>query len=568
MGAVAGPFDAWLTLRGAQDPRRAHGPALRQRRARSSTFLDGHPKVTAGALPGPARAPRPRGRGQADAPASAAWSRFRVAGGEERGARRSATATELFTLGESLGGVESLIEHPGRMTHASVAGSDARGARRPRPALGRHRDRRRPDRRPGAGAGVELTGRCSRRLRRLRVDVHQGGAGRRRRRRCRPAARTAAARRRSTTGTSSTGSTRPVAAVVADAARRPGRGAGLLVSAGGGLRLAVVGYERAGHRRGRRAGSALSAGAKVVARRRSGELDRAELAALRRPARRRAARRRHRRRQRRGAAAQRAAPRRPPAGAVPVVVAGNVDARDEVVATCSSAERRTSSRRQRAAADRRARTRTRRGPRSARSSCATSSAARSSRRGPTVRRARARRDPGRSCSPASSCSPRLRGAATCWSSTSAARRPTSTRCSRPTPRRPSLHREVVEVMWRGRTVEGDLGMRWSATGVADAALAERSSRPVRRARPDASALAQVRHDDPSWLPATDAERADDATYRAARAHGRAAPPRRPADTVDGPHARPRPVGASRSSSPAAASSGTPPRRCCGDARPR
>ena len=32
--------------------------------------------------------------------------------------------TEVFTLGESLGGVESLIEHPGRMTHASVAGTD------------------------------------------------------------------------------------------------------------------------------------------------------------------------------------------------------------------------------------------------------------------------------------------------------------------------------------------------------------------------------------------------------------------------------------------------------------
>ena len=32
--------------------------------------------------------------------------------------------TTVFTLGESLGGVESLIEHPGRMTHASVAGTD------------------------------------------------------------------------------------------------------------------------------------------------------------------------------------------------------------------------------------------------------------------------------------------------------------------------------------------------------------------------------------------------------------------------------------------------------------
>mgnify|MGYP003299137132 CR=1 FL=1 len=35
-----------------------------------------------------------------------------------------AEATQLFTLAESLGGVESLIEHPGRMTHASVAGTE------------------------------------------------------------------------------------------------------------------------------------------------------------------------------------------------------------------------------------------------------------------------------------------------------------------------------------------------------------------------------------------------------------------------------------------------------------
>jgi cystathionine gamma-synthase len=47
---------------------------------------------------------------------------FRVAGGEEE-AVAICGRTELFTLGESLGGVESLIEHPGRMTHASAAGS-------------------------------------------------------------------------------------------------------------------------------------------------------------------------------------------------------------------------------------------------------------------------------------------------------------------------------------------------------------------------------------------------------------------------------------------------------------
>jgi cystathionine gamma-synthase len=47
---------------------------------------------------------------------------FRVAGGEPQ-ALGVCERAEVFTLGESLGGVESLIEHPGRMTHASVAGT-------------------------------------------------------------------------------------------------------------------------------------------------------------------------------------------------------------------------------------------------------------------------------------------------------------------------------------------------------------------------------------------------------------------------------------------------------------
>jgi cystathionine gamma-synthase len=47
---------------------------------------------------------------------------LRLAGGEED-ALTFCKRTEVFTLGESLGGVESLIEHPRRMTHASVAGS-------------------------------------------------------------------------------------------------------------------------------------------------------------------------------------------------------------------------------------------------------------------------------------------------------------------------------------------------------------------------------------------------------------------------------------------------------------
>jgi cystathionine gamma-synthase len=48
---------------------------------------------------------------------------FRVKAGEAK-ALEVCEKAEVFTLGESLGGVESLIEHPGRMTHASVAGTD------------------------------------------------------------------------------------------------------------------------------------------------------------------------------------------------------------------------------------------------------------------------------------------------------------------------------------------------------------------------------------------------------------------------------------------------------------
>ena len=50
---------------------------------------------------------------------------FRVTGGEQA-AWRWSERTQIFTLAESLGGVESLIEHPGRMTHASVAGVHSR----------------------------------------------------------------------------------------------------------------------------------------------------------------------------------------------------------------------------------------------------------------------------------------------------------------------------------------------------------------------------------------------------------------------------------------------------------
>lgn len=123
-GAVPGPFDSWLMLRGLktlalrmrahcegaarvaewlteQDSvERVHYPGLRS--------FDGHPLATK----------------QMDAAGSALYGgmvAFEVS--SERRALEICERTRLFWLGESLGGVESLIEHPGKMTHASLEGS-------------------------------------------------------------------------------------------------------------------------------------------------------------------------------------------------------------------------------------------------------------------------------------------------------------------------------------------------------------------------------------------------------------------------------------------------------------
>ncbi len=120
LGAVAGPFDAWLTLRGIKTL------AVRMDRhcenaAAVAELLVGHPKVREVRYPGLPEHPghdiavkQMRGFG--------GMVSFRHVDGEEA-AVEVCGRTHLFTLGESLGGVESLIEHPGRMTHMSVAGS-------------------------------------------------------------------------------------------------------------------------------------------------------------------------------------------------------------------------------------------------------------------------------------------------------------------------------------------------------------------------------------------------------------------------------------------------------------
>ncbi|WP_055480557.1 cystathionine gamma-synthase [Sphaerimonospora mesophila] len=120
MGAVAGPFDAWLTLRGLKTL------GVRMDRhcdnaERVADLLLSHPKVTQVLYPGLPEHPGHEVAAKQMRRFGGMVS-FRVAGGEEA-AVEVCNRARLFTLGESLGGVESLIEHPGRMTHASAAGS-------------------------------------------------------------------------------------------------------------------------------------------------------------------------------------------------------------------------------------------------------------------------------------------------------------------------------------------------------------------------------------------------------------------------------------------------------------
>jgi cystathionine gamma-synthase len=84
-------------------------------------FLGAHPKVTGVLYPGLLEHPGHDVAAKQMRRFGGMVS-FRVRGGEEE-AVAICNRAELFTLGESLGGVESLIEHPGRMTHASAAGS-------------------------------------------------------------------------------------------------------------------------------------------------------------------------------------------------------------------------------------------------------------------------------------------------------------------------------------------------------------------------------------------------------------------------------------------------------------
>jgi cystathionine beta-lyase/cystathionine gamma-synthase len=117
LGAVPGPFDCWLVLRGLKTL------AVRMRQhcenaRRVASFLERHPRVERVLYPG---LPDHPGHDVAARQMSDFGGMISFLAESEEEAVGLVARTKIWKLAESLGGVESLIEHPARMTHASTA---------------------------------------------------------------------------------------------------------------------------------------------------------------------------------------------------------------------------------------------------------------------------------------------------------------------------------------------------------------------------------------------------------------------------------------------------------------
>jgi len=121
LGAVPSPFDCYLTLRGLKTL------SLRMEKHQSNalaiaSYLESHPKVSRVYYPGLKSHPQYE-TGLSQSSGFGGMISFEIKGGEKE-AVQFLESLELFTLAESLGGVESLIEHPTLMTHASITAKE------------------------------------------------------------------------------------------------------------------------------------------------------------------------------------------------------------------------------------------------------------------------------------------------------------------------------------------------------------------------------------------------------------------------------------------------------------
>jgi len=125
IGSVMGPFDSYLVLRGIKTLAVRMGRHCTNAQ-RIAEWLEAHPKVERVAYPGLSSHPQfeiarkqMKLAGNSDAPSGGGMITIWLQGGLDE-SRRFLEKVHLFSLAESLGGVESLIEHPAIMTHASV----------------------------------------------------------------------------------------------------------------------------------------------------------------------------------------------------------------------------------------------------------------------------------------------------------------------------------------------------------------------------------------------------------------------------------------------------------------
>jgi cystathionine gamma-synthase len=118
VGATAAPFDSYMTLRGV----RTLFVRIRQQQESAqaiAAFLEGHPAVKAVYYPGlPSHPQHDLSKMQQAGPG--AMMSFELKGGLEA-VKKLLDVIDLFSLAESLGGIESLIVHPGSMTHAAMS---------------------------------------------------------------------------------------------------------------------------------------------------------------------------------------------------------------------------------------------------------------------------------------------------------------------------------------------------------------------------------------------------------------------------------------------------------------